>query len=78
MASSGIRDQVAIIGMGCTAFGELWDKGVDDLLTDAANEAVDVGRAPLARHRRLLAGHHDARVSAASRCRGRSSSTTSR
>ena len=40
MASSGIRDQVAIIGMGCTRFGELWDKGVDDLLTDAATEAV--------------------------------------
>src|ERR1700722_18061624 len=35
MASKGIRDQVAVIGMGCTKFGELWDKGVDDLLTDA-------------------------------------------
>ena len=23
MASKGIRDQVAIIGMGCTTFGEL-------------------------------------------------------
>ena len=40
MASSGIRDQVAIIGMGCTRFGELWDKGIDDLLTDAATEAA--------------------------------------
>ena len=40
MASSGIRDQVAIIGMGCTRFGELWDKGVDDLLTDAATDAA--------------------------------------
>ena len=40
MASSGIRDQVAVIGMGCTRFGELWDKGVDDLLTDAATEAA--------------------------------------
>ena len=37
MASSGIRDQVAIIGMGCTRFGELWDKGVDDLLIDAVD-----------------------------------------
>ena len=26
--------------MGCTKFGELWDKGVDDLLTDATTEAV--------------------------------------
>ena len=40
MASSGIRDQVAVIGMGCTRFGELWDKGVDDLLTDATTEAI--------------------------------------
>src|SRR5215472_17883645 len=40
MASSGIRDQVAIIGMGCTRFGELWDKGVDDLLTEAATDAA--------------------------------------
>ena len=40
MASRGIRDQVAIIGMGCTKFGELWDKGIDDLLTDAATEAA--------------------------------------
>src|SRR5258708_7046352 len=39
MASRGIRDRVAIIGMGCTKFGELWDKGIDDLLTDAAVEA---------------------------------------
>ena len=39
MGSSGIRDQVAIIGMGCTRFGELWDKGVDDLLTEASTEA---------------------------------------
>ena len=26
MASHGIRDQVAIVGMGCTNFGEHWDK----------------------------------------------------
>ena len=59
MASSGIRDQVAIIGMGCTRFGELWDKGVDDLLTDAATEAAASAGMALARHRRLLARHHD-------------------
>ncbi len=39
MASHGIKDQVAIVGMGCTPFGEHWDKGADDLLIDAANEA---------------------------------------
>ena len=41
MASRGIRDRVAIVGMGCTPFGELWDKSVDDLLTDATVECVD-------------------------------------
>ena len=38
MASKGIRDRVAIVGMGCTAFGEHWDKGAADLLIDAATE----------------------------------------
>ena len=40
MASNGIRDRVAIVGMGCTNFGEHWDKSVDDLLIDAAGEAI--------------------------------------
>jgi acetyl-CoA C-acetyltransferase len=39
MASNGIKDRVAIVGMGCTRFGEHWDKGPDDLLIDAAYEA---------------------------------------
>ena len=39
MASNGIRDRVAIVGMGCTSFGEHWDKGTDDLLIEAATEA---------------------------------------
>ena len=39
MASHGIRDRVAIVGMGCTVFGEHWDKGVDDLLVDAVGDA---------------------------------------
>ena len=38
MGSHGIRDQVAIVGMGCTPFGERWDTSTDDLLIDAANE----------------------------------------
>jgi acetyl-CoA C-acetyltransferase len=40
MASNGIRDRVAIVGMGCTAFGEHWDKSVEDLLIDASGDAV--------------------------------------
>jgi len=39
MASHGIKDRVAIVGMGCTAFGEHWDKGPEDLLVDAAKDA---------------------------------------
>ncbi|HET7654263.1 MAG TPA: acetyl-CoA acetyltransferase [Acidimicrobiales bacterium] len=39
MASRGIRDRVAIVGMGCTVFGEHWDKGPDELLVDAATQA---------------------------------------
>jgi acetyl-CoA C-acetyltransferase len=36
-----IRDKVAIIGMGCTKFGELWGKSVDDLIIDATHEACE-------------------------------------
>jgi acetyl-CoA C-acetyltransferase len=39
MASHGIRDRVAIVGMGCTAFGEHWDRGLDDLIVDASTDA---------------------------------------
>jgi acetyl-CoA C-acetyltransferase len=38
--ASGIKDRVAIIGMGCTQFGELWDKGPEDLIVDAFEEAL--------------------------------------
>ena len=36
-----IKDKVAIIGMGCTKFGELWTKGYDDLVIDASYEALE-------------------------------------
>ncbi len=35
-----IKDRVAIVGMGCTKFGERWDASRDDLLVDAAYEAL--------------------------------------
>ncbi len=41
MGSHGIRDQVAIVGMGCTPFAEHFDRGVDDLLVEATAEALD-------------------------------------
>jgi acetyl-CoA C-acetyltransferase len=44
MASNGIRDRVAIVGMGCTRFGERWDKSAEDLLVDAAVEALGSAR----------------------------------
>jgi acetyl-CoA C-acetyltransferase len=40
MASHGIRDKVAIIGMGCTNFGEHWDKSADDMLIDSSAAAL--------------------------------------
>src|SRR5213079_1130933 len=39
MGSHGIKDRVAIVGMGCTPFGEHWDKSTDDLLIDSTAEA---------------------------------------
>ncbi len=38
--AEGIRDKVAIIGMGCTKFGELWDKSPEDLMVEAFTEAI--------------------------------------
>jgi len=39
MASHGIKNRVAIIGMGCTRFTEHWDKGLDDLLIESSDLA---------------------------------------
>ncbi|NQT47503.1 MAG: acetyl-CoA acetyltransferase [Chloroflexi bacterium] len=39
--AEGIRDKVAIIGMGCTKFGELWDKSPEDLIVDSFKEALE-------------------------------------
>ena len=40
MASNGIRDRVAIVGMGCTRFGELWDRSTDDMLIESSSDAL--------------------------------------
>jgi acetyl-CoA C-acetyltransferase len=39
--ASGIRDRVAIVGMGCTKFGERWSDGADDLTLEAFSEAIE-------------------------------------
>ena len=41
MTSNGIRDKVAIVGMGCTPFGEHWHRSADDLLIDAMADCFD-------------------------------------
>jgi acetyl-CoA C-acetyltransferase len=41
MASNGIKDRVAIVGMGCTRFAEHWDRSIEDLLVDATTECFD-------------------------------------
>ncbi len=38
--ATGIRDKVAIIGMGCTKFGERWEAGTEHLLVEAFREAL--------------------------------------
>ena len=42
-----MKDQVAIVGMGCSKFGERWDCGLQDLIVEAAAEAyADAGVGP--------------------------------
>jgi len=47
MQEKGIKDRVAIIGTGCTKFGEIWDKDEQDLLVEATYEACNEARVDL-------------------------------
>ncbi|MNF36080.1 Beta-ketoadipyl-CoA thiolase [compost metagenome] len=38
--ATGIKDKVAILGMGCSRFGERWDAGTPELLVEAFEEAL--------------------------------------
>jgi acetyl-CoA C-acetyltransferase len=38
--ATGIRDKVAIIGMGCTRFGERWEMGAEELMVEAFEECL--------------------------------------
>ena len=40
MSSHGIADRVAVVGMGCTRFGERWDSSTDDLILEATAECL--------------------------------------
>jgi len=45
--ASGIKDKVAILGMGCSKFGERWDADPEDLMVEAYLEAMqDAGVEP--------------------------------
>ncbi len=39
--ATGIKDKVAILGMGCTRFGERWEVGAEELMVEAFTECVD-------------------------------------
>jgi acetyl-CoA C-acetyltransferase len=39
--ADGIKDKVAILGMGCTRFGERWDCGAEDLMLEAFAECIE-------------------------------------
>ncbi|HEY6131602.1 MAG TPA: acetyl-CoA acetyltransferase [Halioglobus sp.] len=42
--TDGIRDKVAIVGVGCCKFGENWHQGPEDMIVEAAYEAyADAG-----------------------------------
>ncbi len=38
--AGGIRDKVAILGMGCTRFGERWNDSAEDLVVEAFEECL--------------------------------------
>jgi len=38
--AKGIKDKVAILGMGCAKFGERWDKDAEQLAVEAFQEAI--------------------------------------
>lgn len=45
--AQGIKDKVAILGMGCSKFGERWDASPEDLMVEAYTEAMaDAGIEP--------------------------------
>jgi acetyl-CoA C-acetyltransferase len=38
--ASGIKDKVAILGMGCCKFGERWDASAEDLMVESFTECI--------------------------------------
>jgi acetyl-CoA C-acetyltransferase len=68
--ATGIKDKVAIIGMGCSRFGERWDVGTEGLLAEAFDEALaDAGSSASRSRRRGPARASTASTSAIPRSR---------
>jgi hypothetical protein len=38
--ADGIRDKVAILGMGCSKFGERWESGAEDLAAENFRQPI--------------------------------------
>ena len=57
--AQGIKDKVAILGMGCSKFGERWDAGAEELIVEAFDEALGDAGIDTQRDRRGLAVHGD-------------------
>jgi acetyl-CoA C-acetyltransferase len=56
----GIKDKVAILGMGCSRFGERWDAGADELMVEAYVEALaDAGVEPKQLDAAWFSNHYD-------------------
>ena len=55
--ATGIKDKVAIIGMGCSKFGERWDCGTEHLMSEAFQEALTSVPAPATQGARVVPGH---------------------
>ncbi|MFH1090140.1 MAG: acetyl-CoA acetyltransferase, partial [Pseudomonadota bacterium] len=39
--STGISNRVAVVGMGCTRFGERWESSAEDLIVEAFKECLE-------------------------------------
>lgn len=58
--ATGIKDKVAILGMGCSRFGERWDVGQDELMVEAYSEALtNAGITPAEIDAAWYSSHYD-------------------
>ena len=80
--ATGIKDKVAILGMGCSKFGERWDMGAEELMVEAYLEALqDAGIETSQIDAAWFSTHIDEQsvsARAARRCRSRCACRTSR